>query len=321
MKAGSISDFGFEPRAFGPFEPDPDHAGEGTKTRILRLRTFPHVPHLLRDVCRVTNSGTTAKHTRSITVVLLRATLVGAALIGIWQAAVVVFELPPFILPGPFAVAASLVDHFPYLLGHAAATASEILIGLLLGLVLGVATGLVMAMSPTAERLVFPLVLATQALPVFAIAPLLVLWFGFGLASKIIMATLIIYFPITSAFFDGLRRTDPDLLDLGRIAGASPLQSLLYLRLPSALPSLSSGLRVGASLAPIGAVVGEWVGSSAGLGFVMLHANGRMQTDLMFAALFILAVFVVLLRIGTDQLTRRLVFWMPEHQPQSINAS
>ncbi|MEH6728459.1 MAG: ABC transporter permease, partial [Hyphomicrobiales bacterium] len=207
------------------------------------------------------NSGTTAKHTRSIIVVLLRAMLVGAALIGIWQAIVVVFELPPFILPGPFSVAASLVDNFPYLLGHAAATASEILIGLLLGLVLGVATGLVMAMSPTAERLVFPLVLATQALPVFAIAPLLVLWFGFGLASKIIMATLIIYFPITSAFFDGLRRTDPDLLDLGRIAGASPLQSLLHLRLPSALPSLSSGLRVGASLAPIGAVVGEWVGS------------------------------------------------------------
>ena len=269
----------------------------------------------------MTSSGTTAKHTRSITVVVLSAMLVGAALIGIWQAVIVVFELPPFVLPGPFSVASSLVDNFSYLLDHAATTASEILIGLLLGLVLGVATGLVMAMSPMAERLVFPLVLATQALPVFAIAPLLVLWFGFGLASKIIMATLIIYFPITSAFFDGLRRTDPDLLDLGRIAGASPLQSLLHLRLPSALPSLSSGLRVGASLAPIGAVVGEWVGSSAGLGFVMLHANGRMQTDLMFAALFILAVFVVLLRIGTDQLTRRLVFWMPEHQPQSINAS
>lgn len=258
---------------------------------------------------------------RRISYVLMRALLVGVALIGMWQAVVLVFDLPSFILPGPLAVARSLIGNVSYLAEHAAATASEILIGLLLGLVLGVVTGLVMAMSPSAERLMFPIVLATQALPVFAIAPLLVLWFGFGLASKIIMATLIIYFPITSAFFDGLRRTDPDLLDLGRIAGASPLQSLLHLRLPSALPSLSSGLRVGASLAPIGAVVGEWVGSSAGLGFVMLHANGRMQTDLMFAALFILAGFVVLLRIGTDQLTRRLVFWVPEHQPQSINAS
>tara|TARA_R110002167_G_scaffold27509_16_gene93549 strand:- start:5731 stop:6606 length:876 start_codon:yes stop_codon:yes gene_type:complete len=246
---------------------------------------------------------------------VLRAIAIAFVLVAAWQAIVSVFDLPPFVLPGPFQVMASLYSNFSYLLGHAAITASEILIGLVLGLVLGVATGLGMALSASAARLVFPVVLATQALPVFAIAPLLVLWFGFGLASKIIMATLIIYFPITSAFFDGLRRTDPDLLDLGRIAGASPLQSLLQLRLPSALPSLSSGLRVGAALAPIGAVVGEWVGSSAGLGFVMLHANGRMQTDLMFAALFILAVFVVVLRIGTDQLTRRLVFWMPENQP------
>lgn len=269
----------------------------------------------------MTHSLSTTTKTRNVVSGLLRAVFVGAVLLALWQAVVAVFDLPPFVLPGPISVAKSLVGHFPYLMGHAAATASEILVGLALGLLLGIATGLLMAMSPSAERLVFPVVLATQALPVFAIAPLLVLWFGFGLASKIIMATLIIYFPITSAFFDGLRRTDPDLLDLGRIAGASPLQSLLHLRLPSALPSLSSGLRVGASLAPIGAVVGEWVGSSAGLGFVMLHANGRMQTDLMFAALFILAVFVVLLRIGTDHLTRRLVFWMPEHQPQSINAT
>lgn len=269
----------------------------------------------------MTRSVNTTTTFRRFTVALLRALVVCALLIAIWQSVVVLFDLPPFMLPGPFRVAASLGDNLSYLLGHAAITASEILLGLLLGLVLGVATGLLMAMSPSAERMVFPVVLATQALPVFAIAPLLVLWFGFGLASKVIMATLIIYFPITSAFFDGLRRTDPDLLDLGRIAGANPLQSLFYLRLPSALPSLSSGLRVGASLAPIGAVVGEWVGSSAGLGFVMLHANGRMQTDLMFAALFILAVFVVLLRLGTDQLTRRLVFWMPENQPQSINAT
>lgn len=243
---------------------------------------------------------------------VLRGCAVLFAVVVLWQAIVYLFNLPPFILPGPFSVAQSLVANFSYLAGHAGITASEILIGLGLGLFLGVATGFVMAMSISVERLVFPIVLATQALPVFAIAPLLVLWFGFGLASKIIMATLIIYFPITSAFYDGLRRTDPDLLDLGRIAGASSLQSLLHLRVPSALPALASGVRVGATLAPIGAVVGEWVGSSAGLGFVMLHANARMQTDLMFAALIILALFVLLLRFATEHLTRRLVFWMPE---------
>ncbi|MFK8033122.1 MAG: ABC transporter permease [Hyphomicrobiales bacterium] len=248
----------------------------------------------------------------SVLSAVLRGCLVLFAIVVLWQAIVSLFDLPPFILPGPLSVAQSLAANFSYLAGHAGITASEILIGLGLGLFLGVATGLVMAMSISVERLVFPVVLATQALPVFAIAPLLVLWFGFGLASKIIMATLIIYFPITSAFYDGLRRTDPDLLDLGRIAGASSLQSLLHLRVPSALPALASGVRVGATLAPIGAVVGEWVGSSAGLGFVMLHANARMQTDLMFAALIILAVFVLLLRFAIEHLTRRLVFWMPE---------
>lgn len=242
----------------------------------------------------------------------LRGIAIVVALLFVWQAVVSLFQLPPFILPGPWSVAQSGAANFLYLMGHAGITASEILIGLTLGLILGVFTGLLMALSGSVERLVFPVVLATQALPVFAIAPLLVLWFGFGLASKVIMATLIIYFPITSAFYDGLRRTDPDLLDLGRICGATPMQSLLHLRLPSALPALSSGLRVGATLAPIGAVVGEWVGSSAGLGFVMLHANARMQTDLMFAALFILALFVLLLRFATDYLTRRMVFWMPE---------
>ncbi|MEP0520081.1 MAG: ABC transporter permease [Hyphomicrobiales bacterium] len=242
----------------------------------------------------------------------LRICAIVVVLLVLWQSAVSLLQLPPFILPGPWSVAQSGAANFFYLMGHAGITASEILIGLTLGLFMGVLTGLLMAMSSSVERLVFPVVLATQALPVFAIAPLLVLWFGFGLASKVIMATLIIYFPITSAFYDGLRRTDPDLLDLGRISGATPLQSLLHLRLPSALPSLSSGLRVGATLAPIGAVVGEWVGSSAGLGFIMLHANARMQTDLMFAALFILALFVLLLRFATEYLTRRLVFWMPE---------
>ncbi len=233
-------------------------------------------------------------------------------LLAIWQMIVVVFSLPHFILPGPLRVFTSLYVNAAYLGGHAAQTLAEIILGLILGTCLGIITGLAMIRSRWAQRLVFPAVLVTQALPVFAIAPLLVLWFGYGIASKVIMATLIIYFPITSAFYDGLRRTDPALLDLGQIYGATRWQSLFHFRLPSALPGLSSGLRVGASLAPIGAVVGEWVGSSSGLGFVMLHANARMQTDLMFAALIILAVLVVVLRSLTETLTRRMVFWVPE---------
>jgi putative hydroxymethylpyrimidine transport system permease protein len=153
---------------------------------------------------------------------------------------------------------------------------------------------------------------ASQALPVFAIAPLLVIWLGFGMASKIVMATLIIFFPIASSFLDGLRRTDPQLLDLAVISRASRFDTLALIRFPSALPGLASGLRVAAAVAPIGAVVGEWVGASAGLGFVMLQANARVQTDVLFAALFLLALMALAIRALVDGLARRMVPWIEE---------
>ena len=152
----------------------------------------------------------------------------------------------------------------------------------------------------------------SQALPVFAIAPLLVLWFGFGLSSKIVMASLIIFFPVTSAFYDGLRRTDPDLLDYAKLVRATPWQTLMLIRVPAALPALGSGLRVAAVFAPIGAIVGEWVGSSQGLGFVMLQANARAQADVVFAALALLAAMALLLRTIVDKATRAMTPWQSE---------
>ncbi|MBX6375755.1 MAG: ABC transporter permease subunit, partial [Acetobacteraceae bacterium] len=145
-----------------------------------------------------------------------------------------------------------------------------------------------------------------------AIAPLLTLWMGFGMASKIAMATIIIFFPVASAFYDGLRRTEPGWLDLATTMGASRRTALLRIRLPAALPALASGLRVAAAFAPIGAVVGEWVGASAGLGYLMLHANGRSQTDLMFAALFVLAAMALALWFALDALLRALLPWQPD---------
>lgn len=156
-----------------------------------------------------------------------------------------------------------------------------------------------------------PLVVASQALPVFAIAPLLVLWFGLGLGSKIAMATLIIYFPVASALNDGLRRADGHLIDLARLYRATPWETLIHFRLPAALPSLATGLRVAATVAPIGAIVGEWVGASGGLGYVINQANARMQTDTVFAALFVLIIMVVLLRWLVDAILDRLIHWAP----------
>ena len=163
-----------------------------------------------------------------------------------------------------------------------------------------------LALSPTATRLVWPVLVASQALPVFAIAPLLVLWLGFGMASKIAMAALIIYFPVVTNFADGLARTDPDLLDAASISGASRLQTLHLVRLPAALPALGSGLKVAASVAPIGAVVGEWVGAAGGLGFVMLQANARSQTDACSSPWRLLAAMALLLRAAVDLRRRAL---------------
>ena len=152
----------------------------------------------------------------------------------------------------------------------------------------------------------------SQALPVFALAPVLTLWLGYGLFSKVAMATLIIYFPVTAAFYDGLRATEPGWVDFARTVGATPRSVLRHIRIPAALPAFGSGLRVAAAVAPIGAVVGEWVGSSAGLGYLMLHANGRMQIDLMFAALAVLAIIGLVVYFATDLLLRRLTRWQTE---------
>ena len=241
-----------------------------------------------------------------------RAVLTAAVLLAVWHFGVVFFRPEPFILPGPLQVFAALQANLDYLRGHAFVTLSEIALGLLVGTLLGVSTALLVASWGFARRWVLPLLVMSQALPVFAIAPLLVVWFGYGLGSKIVMTTIIIFFPITSAFQDGLRRTDPGLLDLARLARASRLQTLRLLRIPSALPALASGLRVAIAVAPIGAIVGEWVGASAGLGYVMLHANARAQVDLVFAALLILGLLAAILWFTADALLTRLVPWSVE---------
>lgn len=243
--------------------------------------------------------------------VLRLAVTIGVVLL-LWHALVALTGLPRFLLPGPLPVAERLWTDRDLLAEHAGITLLEILLGLLLGVLLGGLAALSLAQSGAARRWLLPLLVASQAIPVFALAPLLVLWLGYGLASKIAMATLIIFFPVMAAFYDGLRRTETGWLDLASTMGASRLAILRHVRLPAALPALASGLRVAAAVAPIGAVVGEWVGSSAGLGYLMLHANGRMQTDLMFAALVVLAVMAVALHRLVDAGVRRLIPWQTE---------
>jgi putative hydroxymethylpyrimidine transport system permease protein len=226
-----------------------------------------------------------------------------------WQLVVLVTAPPAYILPGPLAVARTLWLSAPRLASDAAVTLTETLAGLLVGTLFGILTGLAAAASPLAGRVITPLLVASQALPVFALAPLLVIWFGYGMASKIAMTSLTLFFPVASSLADGLMRTDPGLLDLARLSRARRWQTLILIRFPAALPALVSGIRVAAVFAPLGAVIGEWVGASAGLGLLMVQANARMQTDLLFAALAILAVFSISLKILVDRLTGRLIPW------------
>lgn len=242
----------------------------------------------------------------------LRPLLVFVVLCMVWQVIVVAFDMPRFILPPPLRVAAALVDRWDLLLHHALITLLEIVLGLAAGAALGFASALTLAYWAPARRWLLPVLVVSQAIPVFAIAPLLVLWLGYGLASKVAAATLIIYFPVTSAFYDGLRRTEAGFLDLATVMGAGRWRMLTQIRLPAALPALASGLRVATVVAPIGAVFGEWVGASAGLGYLILQANARMQIDLLFAALVVLGMVAVALYYLVDALLRRLVAWQPE---------
>ncbi|MFV0514696.1 MAG: ABC transporter permease [Jhaorihella sp.] len=235
---------------------------------------------------------------------LLPAVAATAFALLLWQIVVSATGLPKFILPGPALVAETWWQNRAVIAEHTLITAMEVLIGLAIGSALGVVTAIQLATSRMARVLVQPILVFTQALPVFALAPILTLWLGFGLWSKVFMAVLIIYFPVTSAFFDGLMRTPQGYLDLARTMQASPSRVLWHIRVPAALPSLASGLRLAAVYAPIGAVIGEWVGASRGLGYLMLLANGRAKTELMFAAMLTLGVFSVLLHFAIVQLTR-----------------
>lgn len=244
--------------------------------------------------------------------IALRALYVATGLILIWQAVIWVFAPPPFMLPPPLAVLEALRERPELWRVHAVTTLTETVIGLAAGTILGAGLALVMSFVPPARRLLLPVMVVSQALPVFAIAPLLALWFGFGLASKIVMATIAIFFPVASAYHDGLARADENLLDLGHLYGASRANEVTLFRIPSALPSLVTGIRLAAVYAPIAAVIGEWVGAASGLGYAMLLAQGRSQTAVVFACLFLLAAMSVLIRAAVDLLTRNLAPWAPE---------
>ncbi len=233
-------------------------------------------------------------------------------IVAAWHFIVLWGDYPTFILPTPALVAQRAVTAIQsgLLWRHLRVTLIEILCGFALGFSLATLTGYWLSKSRLAERLVGPWLVAMQAVPVVAIAPLLVIWFGFGLTSKIIVCALIVFFPILMNTIVGLRTIDREWHDLMTVLRASPWQRFKWLELPAALPVLFGGIKVGVTLAVVGAVVGEFAGAQVGLGALINIARGGVyDTPLLFVALLTLAALALVLYGGTSWLERRIVRW------------
>ncbi|HSM24787.1 MAG TPA: ABC transporter permease [Anaerolineaceae bacterium] len=225
-------------------------------------------------------------------------------------------ELPAFILPSPMIVLRRffLVINNGSLIWHTSYTLLEVFLGLISGAFLATVLGYLLAKSSTLERLLSPYLVASQAIPIVAIAPLLVIWFGPGLFSKVLIAGLIVFFPVLVNTVVGIRAVPQDLRDLMRSLRATRLQTLRFLEIPAALPVFLGGLRVGATLSVIGAVVGEFVGADRGLGFLINVGRGQYDTALVFVAVFTLIAMALLLYGAVILLERKLLAW--QHRPR-----
>jgi len=240
---------------------------------------------------------------------MTRFIIITLSLLSFWQIICSIFNLPPYILPTPYLVLLSIKNNWSELLFHASITIIEILASLFIGIIIGSFFAIIISFSSKLKRWVMPILLASQSIPVFALAPILILWFGYGISSKIIIGVLIVFFPIASNFSDAINKTPKQFLDAGNTLGLSKNQVFWLIKIPFALPGLFSGIRVAACFAPIGAVVGEWIGGSLGLGSYMIYSNARLQIDNMFAALIILIVITISLYFITDKILKKLLSW------------
>ncbi len=230
-------------------------------------------------------------------------------LVGIWELTVRFMDVPVFILPRPSDIAVVAVTRAPLIWPHALTTLGEILLGISLALVTAVPLAILMFANPGLERGLAPFLVASQAVPVFALAPLLVVWLGYGIASKVFMAWVIIFFPICISLLSGLKSCDPEFRVLFGLMGATFFQKLRLLYWPWALPQFFAGLRVGVTVATIGAVIGEWVGAQQGLGYLMIQSNARLQTDLVFAAILWLTAMGLSLWVIVGIVEKKTIKW------------
>ena len=240
-----------------------------------------------------------------------------ALLLGAWELAARLdviadaLKLEPFLVPAPSDIAQALWQDRELLIENAWVTLQEVLAGFALSVAAGVAFAVVLHLSPALRRAFYPLLVASQTVPIVVLAPILVVWLGFGIGPKLAIIALICFFPVTVNTLDGLGAVDPDLMKMMRTLDASRWQTLRRIEAPTALPYLFSGAKIAVAIAVIGAVFGEWAGSSSGLGHLIQEASAQLQTDRTFAAVVVLSAIAITLFALLAALERRIAWWGP----------
>jgi len=235
-----------------------------------------------------------------------------ALILIIWQAVSLLGIVDGFMLPSPVQVAEALVSEFPALIKHSVVTLSEAFIGLSLGIVLGFLVAVVMDHFEPLYKACYPLIVLTQTIPTVAIAPLLVLWFGYEMTPKVILIVITTFFPITVGLLNGFRSADQDSMNLLRAMGAGRWQIFRYIKMPGAMSQFFAGLRISASYAVVGAVISEWLGGFSGLGVYMTRVKKAFSFDKMFAVIFLISIISLLLMKGVDLLQKKCMPWEKE---------
>lgn len=243
------------------------------------------------------------------------------AAVAIWWAATAAELVEPYKLPSPGDTLAEITGNWGYIWHHSWITAYETVLGFGIATLIGIAAAVVMVYSGTVEKTLYPVLLFAQVIPKIAIAPLFVVWLGFGLGPKVFVAVLIAFFPVVIAMVTGLKAIDPEILELAATMGSGPLQTFWKIRFPASLPYLFSGLKVAVTLAVTGAVVGEFVGGNEGLGQVILQANGNLDTPLLFAGLLVMSALGVVLFVLVELAENLLLPWHASRRGDAVTTT
>ncbi|MCW2904865.1 MAG: transporter permease [Streptosporangiaceae bacterium] len=227
----------------------------------------------------------------------------------------------PYLVPSPGTTLRVMGDKAGYIWHHSWVTTYETLLGFVIAVVVGIFAAVIMVYSATVERTLYPVLLFAQVVPKIAIAPLFVVWLGFGITPKIVVAVLIAFFPVVISMVTGLKAVDPEMIQLSATMGAKPLQTFAKIRFPASLPHLFSGLKVAVTLAVTGAVVGEFVGANQGLGYVILQANGNLDTPMLFAGLLIMSLIGVVLFVLVEIAEKLLLPWHASRRGEAVTTS